>query len=399
MTSASHPSPAATTSRAEFFWRIPTHGDGRSVASSSWNRGEWKSASARSIAPGQRDGAPDAYGYIDYMAQVAKACELAGFDGALVPSSLVSDEPLMVAAALARETRTLRFMTAFQPGFITPAYAAKMGATLQRISGGRLEWNVITGGSAPAQLAYGDVLPHDDRYVRTGEWLDVIDGFWKGSPYDHKSSLYEVRGGGLTAPLSNTRKPGIYFSGASEPALQVAARHADYYLMWLEPLEQMQATMTRLNRMAAEHGRTPGYGLRVDVFARETEEEAWAEARRLWDGFDPTAPKKANPMTSVGGGDSVGAQRQAALRNPEASRFEDYLIGPNLWSGLGVIRPGPTIGIFGSYQQVADRLVEYVDAGFGNFILAANPHLEEALRIGEEVLPRVRAALAQRKAS
>jgi alkanesulfonate monooxygenase len=379
--------------QVEFFWRIPTHGDGRSVSSKNWNRGDWKPAAPGFIAPGSRDGGADAYGYIDYMAQVAKACEVAGFDGALVPSAIQSDEPLIVAAALARETRTLRFMTAFQPGFITPAYAAKMGATLQRITRDRLEWNIITGGSAPAQLAYGDTLPHDDRYARTGEWLDVIEGFWKGAPYNHKGKLYEVENGGLTTPLLQTRKPGIYFSGASDAALEVAAKHADYYLMWLEPMADMLATMSRLNQMAAVHGRKPGYGLRVDLFARETEEEGWAEAHRLWDNFDHSAPRKANPMTSVGGADSVGAQRQAALRNAEAKSFDEYVIGPNLWSGLGVVRPGPTIGIFGSYEQVADRLVDYVEAGFGNFILAANPHLEEALRIGEEVLPRVRAKL------
>lgn len=371
--------------QVEFFWRIPTHGDGRSVSSKAWNRGDWKPATARSIAP-------DSYGvwgYIDYMAMVAKACEVVGFDGALIPTSLPSDEPLMVAASLARETRSLRFMTAFQPGFITPAYAAKMGATLQRISGNRLEWNVITGGSAPAQRAYGDFLPHDDRYGRTGEWLEVVEGLWRGAPFDHQGERFQVEGGGLTAPLLNTRKPGVYFSGSSDAALEVAARHADFYLMWLEPLADMQAMMERLNQKAQSLGRQLKYGLRVDIFARETEAEAWDEARRLWDNHDFNAPRTANPMTSVGGGDSVGAQRQAALRQQKGEQFDDYIIGPNLWSGLGLVRPGPTIGIVGSYQQVADRLLEYARAGFDNFILAANPHLEEAIRIGEEVLPRV----------
>lgn len=149
---------------AEFFWRIPTHGDGRSVSPAAWNRGDWKASKPGSMAPGTRGGAPDGFGYFDYAAQVAKAVELAGFDGALIPTSLPSDEPLATAAALARETRALRMMTAFQPGFIAPAYAAKMSATIQRISGNRLDWNIITGGSAPAQRAYGDTLPHDDRY-------------------------------------------------------------------------------------------------------------------------------------------------------------------------------------------------------------------------------------------
>ncbi|TCL02896.1 MULTISPECIES: LLM class flavin-dependent oxidoreductase [Sodalis] len=379
---------------AEFFWRIPTQGDGRSVSSSSWNRGDWQPAAPGVIAPGAPDGRPDGYGYIDYMAQVAKACELAGFDGVLVPTAFVSEEPLMIAAALARETRTLRFITAFQPAFITPAYAAKMGATLQRISHDRLEWNIITGGSAPAQRAYGDSLPHDDRYARTLEWLDVAAGYWRGAPFNHKGALYDIHDGGLAAPLVYTRKPGIYFSGSSDAALSVAAKHADHYLMWLEPLADMQAVMLRLNRMAECHGRRPGYGLRVDIFARETEAQAWDEARRLWETVEVNQSRQAKSMTSSGGEDSVGARRQAAIRENASGRFEDHCIGPNLWSGLGLFRPGPTIGIFGSYDQVADRLLEYIEAGFGTFILAANPHLEEALRFGEHVLPRVRGRLS-----
>ncbi len=377
--------------KIEFFWRIPTHGDGRSVSSGEWTRGDWQPAGPGFIAPASHNGHEDGYGYIDYMAQVARACEIAGFNGALVPSSLVSEEPLMVAAALMRETRTLRFMTAFQPAFITPVYAAKMGATLQRISHDRLEWNIITGGSAPAQRAYGDTLPHDERYARTEEWLEVVAGYWRGAPFTHQGRLYQVENGGLTAPLAHTRRPGVYFSGASDAALRVAARHADCYLMWLEPLADMQRMIQRLNPMAQTHGRQPAYGLRVDIFARETEAAAWAQARRLWDAVDFDAPRRANTMTSAGGADSVGARRQEALRNGASARFEDYLIGPNVWSGLGIVRPGPTIGIFGSYDQVADRLSEYIDAGFSTFILAANPHLEEALRIGEEVLPRIRA--------
>jgi len=381
------------TMKVEFFWRIPTHGDGRTVTSNAWTRGDWHKPGPGNIAPGQAGGA-DAFGFIDYMAAVARATEMAGFDGALVPSAIVSDEPLMVAAALARETRTLRMMTAFQPGFIAPAYAAKMGATLQRITGGRLEWNIITGGSPAAQRAYGDIQPHDERYARTGEWLDVVRGMWRGGRFDHAGKFYTVENGALTPPLLNARMPGVYFSGASDAALEVAARHADVYLMWIEPLDATRALVAKLNAMAAVHGRAPRYGVRVDIWARATEAEAWEEARKLWAAYDPAAPKKLAGMNSASGAESAGAQRQAALRPADARAFEDYLIGPNLWAGLGAIRPGPTIGIFGSYDQVADRLVDYVRAGATDFILAANPHLEEVLRAGEEVLPRVRARLA-----
>jgi alkanesulfonate monooxygenase len=371
----------------EIFWRIPTHGDGRSVALAGWNRGDWNGAGPHHIAP--RD-SRDPATYYDYLSQVARAAEISGFDGALVPSAWNSEEPFLLSILLAQQTRTFRLMPAFQPAFLEPVYAAKMAATFQRISGGRLEWNVITGGSAPAQKAYGDFLEHDARYERTGEFLDVIAALWGGKPVKHDGKFYKVENDGLAKPLAGVRKPGVYFSGASEAALDVAAKHADVYLMWLEPIDATRKIIARIDDLASRHGRKPRYGIRVDVFARETEAEAWSEARRLWENLETNAAKLGQHLTSSKGGDSVGALRQAALRPGDAKRFEDYILGPNMWAGLGLVRPGPTVGLFGSYQQVAERLNEYIEAGVDHFILAANPHLEEAYRVGEEVLPLIR---------
>ncbi len=374
----------------EFFWRIPINGDGRSIAQSEWNRGDWTATTYRHISPRTQDGVSDDTTYLDYLTQVARAAEQTGFDGVLVPSAWNSEEPWLVSILLAQQTRRLRFMPAFQPAFFEPVYAAKLSSTFQRISRGRLEWNVISGGSAPAQKAYGDFLSHDERYARTDEFLDVIAALWAGTPVRHEGQYYRVENDGLAKPLAGMRKPGIYFSGASDAGLEVAAKHADVYLMWLEPIEATRKIIAELNERASAYGRRPRYGIRVDVFARETEAEAWAEARRLWDNFETNVAKAGQFQTSSKGGDSVGAERQALLRPAGAKRFEDYIIGPNLWAGLGAIRPGPTVGIFGSYQQVAKRLNEYIEAGVDHFILAANPHLEEAYRVGEEVLPLVR---------
>jgi alkanesulfonate monooxygenase len=371
----------------DFFWRLPSHGDGRSVKGSQQTRGDLTSSSRIRFTPGRRDGEPDGFSYIDHLAQIARAAEHNGFYGALVPTGLEGEEPWVISAALARETKKLHFMPAFQANFIHPTYAARMGSSLQRITGDRLEWNIITGGSVHAQKAYGDFTPHDERYTRTGEFLDVVKGLWQGKPYTHKGEFYEVENGGIGPVLSKERVPAIYFSGASDAALAVAAKHADVYLMWLEPLDAVRESIRHLNELAAVHGRKIRYGVRVDLWARETEAEAWAEARKLWDSLDSGSPLFVQPMTSSKGGDSVGAQRQAALRPASAKRFEDLLIGPNLWAGLGLVRPGPTVGIFGNYAQVAERLNDYIEAGIDTFILAGNPHLEEAYRIGEEVLP------------
>ncbi|HEY8355722.1 MAG TPA: alkanesulfonate monooxygenase, partial [Methylophilaceae bacterium] len=66
------------------------------------------------------------------------------------------------------------------------------------------------------------------------------------------------------------------------------------------------------------------------------------------------------------------------------------IIEPNVWSGFSLLRGGQTNGIVGSYEQVAERLDQLVQLGADAFILASTPHLEEAYRVGEEVLPLVR---------
>jgi alkanesulfonate monooxygenase len=370
----------------EFFWRLPLGSDGPQLASDKNNRG---SAQYRpgNIAPGRLpNGEPDGFTYIDYIAQVAKAAEIAGFEGALLPTG---PEPWIAAAALARETRRIKFLIAFQATWTLPAYAAQQAAILQNLSRGRLDWNIITGGNPAAQRANGDFLEHDLRYKRTGEFLDIIQGLWENETFSYKGDIYQLENGSLPRGLTRERKPNVYFSGFSDPALDVAARHADVYLNWAEPVDKLKPHIERVRELADKQGREVRFGIRIDVLARETEEAAWSELRRQYELID--AKTSAFIKNFASGSDSVGAARQNAYHQ-NSERFEDLIIGPNLWAGFGKAKPGPTIGLVGSHQNVAERLAEYQDAGFTTFILAGNPHLEEALRIGQEVLPLVHAA-------
>ncbi|MEN5200059.1 LLM class flavin-dependent oxidoreductase [Pseudomonas wadenswilerensis] len=370
----------------EFFWRLPLGTDGPQLSTDNHNRGSF-SRTPGHIAPGLlQDGSADGFTYIDYIAQVAKAAELAGFEGALLPTG---PEPWIAAAALARETRRLRFLIAFQATWTLPAYAAQQAAILQHLSHGRLDWNIITGGNPASQRAQGDFLDHDQRYQRTGEFLDIIQGLWNNERFSYNGNIYRLENGALPPHLGNERKPGVYFSGFSDPALDVAARHADVYLNWAEPVEQLKPHIERVRELADKQGRTVRFGLRVDLFARETEDAAWRDLRRQFDKLDgkPSTLSKAFTSTS----DSVGGARQTAYHQ-NIQRFDDLIIGPNLWAGFAKAKPGPTVGLVGSHENIAERLAEYRDAGFSTFILAGNPHLEEALRIGQEVLPLVRQA-------
>ncbi len=367
----------------EFFWRLPLGTDGQQLSTDLHNRGSFNRSPGH-IAPGQRpNGEPDGFTYIDYIAQVAKAAELAGFEGALLPTG---PEPWIVAAALARETRRIRFLVAFQATWTLPAYAAQQAAILQHLSHGRLDWNIITGGNPANQRAQGDFLNHDQRYRRTEEFLDIIQGLWEHEQFSYEGQVYQLENGSLPSGLRDERKPGVYFSGFSEPALDVAAKHADVYLNWAEPLDKLKPHMERVRERAAQQGREVRFGLRVDLFARETEEAAWRDLRRQFDAVGNRGSSEATAF--VGGSDSVGAARQTAYHQ-NVDRFEDLIIGPNLWAGFAKAKPGPTVGLVGSHENVAERLAEYRDAGFSTFILASNPHLEEALRIGQEVLPLV----------
>jgi alkanesulfonate monooxygenase len=130
-------------------------------------------------------------------------------------------------------------------------------------------------------------------------------------------------------------------------------------------------------------------GVRIDVLARETEEQAWAELRQMY--------ATVSDATTFGFGDasseSAGARRQLAIHQGKTA-FDDLIVGPNLWAGMSKIRGGPGCVIVGSHEQAAERLLDYVRIGVSTFILASNPHLEEAYRVGEEVLPLVRRSLS-----
>lgn len=368
----------------DFYWRLPTHGCHGTLRHSAYDRGDWSPLGPYNVAPGlDRHGADDGYRYIDHLAEIARAAESVGFIGGLIPSFPNTDDPWVISPLLARATKAFRFMIAFQPGFLDPVHAARMSASLQRATGGRTVFNIITGGGGPSQLWWGDSFSHDDRYGRTTEFLDVFKGVWKGPGFSYDGRFYQVADDGLSPLLAAEDLPEIWFSGSSDAALQSAARHANYYLSWLEPFDQLADKFARVKERTAALGGEQKCAVRVDLVARATEEEAWRDIRA---GFENLSEERR--QASRGGPtDSVGAARQQALKPSEAHRYDDLIVAPNLWGGFNLLRGGPALGIVGSYEQCAARLDELIARGADAFILAGTPHLEEAWRVGEEVLP------------
>jgi len=371
----------------DIFWRIPTHGEPSSHRNRKPWRGDWFPGNDNLTKPGL-GGGEDGTTYIDYLAEIARAAEISGFQGGLIPSFPSTDEPWVISAFLARETKTFRFMIPFQPGFLNPVVAARQTASLQRATGGRALYNIITGGGGPQQLWWGDSVPHDDRYTRTTEFLDVVRGVWRGGPFSYQGKFYQVEEAGLPDPLSQEEFPEIYFSGSSDAALASASKHADYYLSWLEPFDALRDKFKRVKDRTDALGRKIKTAVRVDILARPTEEEAWEEIRKGFSNVDPAALARFQGTGEPS--ESVGAARQRDFRPTTINSYKDLITEPNIFSGFSLLRGGQTQGIVGSYEQVAERLDDLVQLGADAFILASTPHLEEAYRVGEEVLPLVR---------
>ncbi len=345
-------------------WFLPTGGDSRDVLP------EGEDVHWRAPSP-------------EYLGQIATACDQLGYDGMLTPCGTGCEDAWLATAALIPKTERIKFLVAFRPGFLSPTLAAQMASTYQRMSNGRLLINIVTGAEPRELNRFGDWLDKDSRYERTGEFLQIMNQAWTGEPYDFTGDYYEVAG--ATTREVPDPVPPIYFGGASPAAKKVAAAHVDVYLTWGEPPSMAAERIAAVAELAAEHGRHLTYGIRFHVIARPTAEEAWAVADRMLAHIDDEAIAAA--QADFASTMSEGQRRMAELHG--GSR-DDLEIHPNVWAGIGLVRGGAGTALVGSYDEVADRIAEYADLGFGEFILSGYPHLEEAYWFGEGVLPVLR---------
>ncbi|RJL35575.1 LLM class flavin-dependent oxidoreductase [Bailinhaonella thermotolerans] len=160
----------------------------------------------------------------------AVAADLSGWAGALVPFDPDGHESLTVAAGALRHTRHLRVIAEFHPAAATPVYAAKLSASLQRFSAGRLGWRLAVDLDPAVARAQGDFLTGPARHARADEFLTVAKAVWQGGPVDFHGDFYQVAAGGFGPPLSSPPFPEVHLSGTSPHALELSRRHADVHV-------------------------------------------------------------------------------------------------------------------------------------------------------------------------
>ncbi len=353
----------------KLFWFIPTHGDGRYLGTTTGGR------------------VLD----FDYLRQVAGAIDTLGYEGALLPTGRSCEDAWVTASALIGATRRMKFLVAIRPGLVSPSLAARMTATFDRLSGGRVLINVVTGGD-PVELAGDGIFQeHDTRYEVTDEFLHI----WRRllasqDPVDFNGKHLRLKGAKtIFTPLQKPYPP-LYFGGSSPAGIEVAARHVDHYLTWGEPPAAVAEKVALARRAASNQGRRLRFGIRLHMIVRETEDEAWQAADRLISHV--TDKTVAAAQTMLARHDSAGQKRMLGLqqKNGTADRSRAALeISPNLWAGVGLVRGGAGTALVGSADNVAARMKEYADVGIETFILSGYPHLEEAYRVAELLFPRL----------
>ncbi|HEU6452432.1 MAG TPA: LLM class flavin-dependent oxidoreductase [Gemmatimonadaceae bacterium] len=314
----------------------------------------------------------------DYVSRLAKRSEEIGYDITLIAELFMNDikgidapalDAWSTTAALAAVTEKLELMVAVRPTFHQPALLGKEAANIDQISRGRLALNVVSSWWSDEARRYGIHFDqHDDRYARTAEWLEVLNGVWTEPVYSHEGKYYKVEETILQPKPYRKPRPTIYAGGESEAAKKLISRECDAYVTHGDPPERIAPKLADMSRRREENGLPKmEYGMAAYVIVRPTEAEAKRELERI---------------TNVSPGSPGYHNYQDWLANTQLEQkvsLEDY----------SVSNRGLRAGLVGTPEQVAEGIRGFEKAGVDLLLLQFSPQYEEMERFAAEVMPLV----------
>jgi FMNH2-dependent dimethyl sulfone monooxygenase len=312
-----------------------------------------------------------------YVKRLAQRSEEIGFDVTLIAELNLNDikgmeapslDAWSTAAALAAVTERIELMVAVRPTFHLPALLAKQAANIDHISGGRLTLNVVSSWWADEARKYGvGFEQHDDRYARTSEWLDVLNGVWSQDHFSYAGKYYRVEDNVLEPKPVSKPRPTLYAGGESSAAKELIAEKCDAYLMHGDPPERIREKIADLRARRERHKLPPlKFGVAGYAIVRETEREAQEELRRITD------------VHQIAAGYANYQQWLAGTQLEQRVSLEDY----------SVSNRGLRSGLVGTAEQVAERVAQFEAAGADLVLLQFSPQLEEMERFADAVIRR-----------
>lgn len=310
--------------------------------------------------------------------RLAQRSEEIGYDIALIAELFLNDikgirapslDAWSTAAALAAVTEKLELMVAVRPTFHNPAILAKQAANIDQISNGRLALNVVSSWWADEARRYGIQFDeHDNRYARTEEWLQIVNGVWTEESFSFVGKYYSVDETVAEPKPVRSPRPPIYAGGESEAAKKLITRDCDAYVTHGDPVERVAPKVIDIQSRRAAHGLDPMlYGMAAYAIVRDNEADAQRELQRITN-VSPGSPGYGNYQDWV-----------SHTRLEQQISLEDY----------SVSNRGLRAGLVGTAEQVAEKIIALEEAGVGLLLLQFSPQLEEMERFAEQVMPLV----------
>lgn len=322
---------------------------------------DWTVFSTCPVPDGNADGRGS---FRDTVVQVARWSEEVGCTGILVYTDNSLPDPWLLAQLILDSTSHLSPLVAVQPVYVHPYAAAKFISTLGLLHGRRIHLNMVAGGFRNDLLSLGDHTPHDRRYDRVVEYVEVIQRLLSDTPpVSYAGEFYTVERTGFRPSLAPDLHPGILLSGSSEAGLAAARRLGATAIQYPEPPPES----------GGEQLSDGTYGIRVGIIARGDEEEAWEVAHAR---FPPDREGQLKHRLAMKVSDSVW--------HHQLSRQADELRGTRSTYWLHPFENYRTFCpyLVGSYETVASALLRYRSLGYRTVILDIPPTREELQHIG-----------------
>ncbi|WP_213813677.1 LLM class flavin-dependent oxidoreductase [Glaciihabitans sp. dw_435] len=336
----------------------------------------------------------------DYTLRFARAHEDNGWDRILFAYHSGAPDPATAAAFIASKLDHIKILLAHRPNLSYPTYAAKVFATLDQISDGRLNVHFITGGSTADQAAEGDHLTKDERYERTGEYIQIVKKVWTSKePFDHAGKYYQFENFVSDIWSHQSPRPQVSFGGSSAAAYAIGAAEADIYAIWGEPLVSTAEQIQTITDASAAAGRAtrPRIQVAFRPILGATEELAWQKAHDILGKIEQRTAAAA-PNNFVGDlkhPENAGSQRLLSIAE-QGDRYDRALwTKPAAASG----GRGNSNALVGTPETVAAALLDYVDLGVDILSARGYDFVNDTIDFGRYVIPIVREEVAKRDAA
>lgn len=371
----------------------------------------------------------DASVNISYYKSVVKQAEAAGFTFAFIadglsisnqsiPHFLNRFEPLTLLSALASVTSHIGLVGTLSTTYSEPFTVARQFASLDMLSGGRAGWNLVTSPNKGAAANYnkGQHPDHAERYRIAQEYLEVVQGLWhswdddafvrdretgqffneeKMHTLDHNGDYFSVKGP-LNIARSPQGQPVIFQAGASEAGRDFASANADAVFTNAATLEEAKQYYKDVKDRAEKNGRQICVFPGIQVIGGSTLEEAEEKYKqilsytsiddallylgRFFDHFDFSQYPLDEPFPDIGDVGKSGFQSTTDAIKQRAKDQQLTLRETALQITL------PKGEFFGTYEQIANKLIEWIDQDAADGFIFGAPILAPAL---EELITHV----------